>query len=39
MTKKDINELKKRFTKNGCSFTKMAGCYVDSEKKQNCKYT
>ena len=32
MTKKDINELKKRFTKNGCSFTKMAGCYVDSEK-------
>lgn len=32
MNKKDIAELKKRFTKNGCSFTKMAGCYVDSEK-------
>lgn len=32
MNKKDINELKKRFTKNGCSFTKMSGCYVDSEK-------
>ncbi|MBQ3601344.1 MAG: DUF4317 domain-containing protein [Lachnospiraceae bacterium] len=32
MQKKEILELKKRFTKNGCSFTKMAGCYVDSEK-------
>ena len=32
MNKQDIAELKKRFTKNGCSFTKMAGCYVDSEK-------
>ena len=32
MNKKDVMELKKRFTKNGCSFTKMAGCYVDADK-------
>lgn len=32
MLKKDVLELKKRFTKNGCTFTKMAGCYIDSEK-------
>lgn len=32
MNKKDIAELKKRLTKTGCSFTKMAGCYVDNEK-------
>ena len=32
MNKKDIAELKKRLTKTGCSFTKMAGCYIDNEK-------
>ena len=32
MNKKEVLELKKRFTKNGCSFTKLCGCYVDSEK-------
>ena len=32
MTKKDVMELKKRFTKNGCTFTKLGGCYVDAEK-------
>ena len=32
MNKKDVLELKKRLTKRGCSFTKMAGCYVDAEK-------
>lgn len=32
MHKKDIAELKKRLTKNGCSFTKMIGCYVDADK-------
>ena len=32
MTKKDIAELKKRFTKKSCTFTKMCGCYVNSEK-------
>ncbi|WBW97730.1 DUF4317 domain-containing protein [Oceanirhabdus sp. W0125-5] len=32
MRKKDILELKKRFKKNHCSFTKMCGCYVNGEK-------
>lgn len=32
MRKKDILELKKRYKKNHCSFTKMCGCYVNSEK-------
>ena len=32
MTKKDILELKKRFKKNECTFTRMCGCYVNSEK-------
>lgn len=31
MNKKDIHEIKRRFTKNGCTFTKMCGCYVDGE--------
>ncbi|MCI7030819.1 MAG: DUF4317 domain-containing protein [Mollicutes bacterium] len=32
MNKKDILELKKRFKKNNCTFTKMCGCYVNGEK-------
>lgn len=32
MNKSEVTELKKRFTKNKCSFTKMCGCYVDAEK-------
>lgn len=32
MNKKEILELKKRFTKSGCTFTRLCGCYVDSEK-------
>ncbi|WP_167958102.1 DUF4317 domain-containing protein [Anaerosporobacter faecicola] len=32
MTKKDILELKKRLKKDGCTFTKLCGCYVNSEK-------
>lgn len=32
MNKKEVLELKKRLTKNNCSFTKLCGCYVDSEK-------
>lgn len=32
MRKKDILELKKRLKKNECTFTKMCGCYVNSEK-------
>ena len=32
MRKKDILELKKRFKKDDCTFTKMCGCYVNGEK-------
>ncbi len=32
MTKKDVMELKRRLKKNECTFTRMCGCYVDSEK-------
>ena len=32
MKKKDILELKKRFKKEKCTFTKMCGCYVNGEK-------
>lgn len=32
MNKKDIRELKSRFTKNGCTFTKISGCYVNAHK-------
>lgn len=32
MNKKDIYELKRRFTKHGCTFTRMCGCYVDGER-------
>lgn len=32
MNKKDILELKKRFKKDKCTFTKMCGCYVNGEK-------
>ena len=32
MNKKDILELKRRLKKDGCTFTKMRGCYVDSQK-------
>jgi len=33
MNKKDILELKKRFKKEECTFTKVCGCYVNSENK------
>ena len=32
MNKNEVAELKKRLTKNQCTFTKMCGCYVDSDK-------
>ena len=32
MNKSEVSELKKRFTKNKCTFTKMCGCYVNAEK-------
>lgn len=31
MNKKDISEIKKRLTKNGCTFTRVCGCYVDAD--------
>ncbi|HKK95088.1 MAG TPA: DUF4317 domain-containing protein [Anaerovoracaceae bacterium] len=34
MTKKDMMELRRRFTKEDCTFTKMVGCYVNSEKEK-----
>ena len=33
MNRKDILELKRRFKKNQCTFTKVCGCYVNGEKK------
>lgn len=32
MNKKDVFELKARLKKTGCTFTKMCGCYVNSDK-------
>lgn len=32
MNKKDILELKRRLTKNDCTFTKLCGCYVNANK-------
>lgn len=34
MNRKDIFELKRRFKKDQCTITKMAGCYVNGEKKK-----
>lgn len=32
MTKKDVLELKRRFKKSECTFTRMCGCYVNGSK-------
>jgi len=32
MNKKEVFEIKNRFKKTGCTFTKMCGCYVNSAK-------
>ena len=34
MNKKEIAEIKKRFTKTKCSITRICGCYVEAEKKK-----
>lgn len=39
MNKKEISELKRRFTKEGCTVQRMAGCYVDAEKTKVCTFT
>lgn len=31
MNKKDILEIKRRLSKNGCTFTRVCGCYVDAD--------
>ncbi len=38
MNNKDILELKKRFKKQECTFTKVSGCYVNSEKETLLKF-
>ena len=32
MDKKSINELRRRLKKDGCTFTKICGCYIDDNK-------
>lgn len=32
MDKKSINELRRRLKKDGCTFTKICGCYIDDKK-------
>lgn len=32
MIKQEINEIKRLFTPNSCSITRICGCYVDGEK-------
>lgn len=32
MNKKDIMELKRRFKKDSCTFTRLCGCYVDADR-------
>jgi hypothetical protein len=39
MNRKDILELKKRFKKDQCTFTKLCGCYVDGEKKTQLEFS
>lgn len=34
MNKKEVNEIKKQFTMEKCTITRICGCYVDSEKKK-----
>ena len=34
MIKQEINEIKKLFTPNNCSITRICGCYVDGEKEK-----
>lgn len=38
MNKKEINEIKRRFKKEGCSIQRMAGCYVDAERNKLCSF-
>lgn len=37
MNKKEINEIKKQFTPEHCTITRICGCYVDGEKEKRTK--
>lgn len=39
MNKKEVAEIKRRFTKEGNTFTKMSGCYVNSNKEKVTTFT
>lgn len=38
MTKQEISEIKKLFTQNNCSITRICGCYVDGEKNKKTEF-
>ena len=38
MTKKDLLELKKRYKKESCTVSRLAGCYVDGDKNKVLKF-
>lgn len=38
MIKQEINEIKKLFTQNSCSITRICGCYVDGEKNKKAQF-
>lgn len=39
MNKRDVLEIKRRLTKSECTFTKMSGCYVNSNKEMVLSFT
>ena len=38
MIKQEISEIKKLFTQNNCSITRICGCYVDGEKNKKAEF-
>ena len=38
MIKQEINEIKRLFTPNNCSITRICGCYVDGEKNKKTEF-
>ena len=38
MIKQEINEIKRLFTPNSCSITRICGCYVDGEKNKKTEF-
>ncbi len=39
MNKKEVAEIKRRFKKDACTFTKMTGCYVDASREKVVKFS